>query len=268
MGNYPCRPTFSKGACQPALSKALSPDVDTGFAPTNTIDNGDFAVSFFAAAWPEVRAALAGLADHMSAPSVHGRGAIRAPRHTAKIIRMPTPEGVRRDQRKRLLGLLALATVLAVVAAHEYFANSEAAGATLRTRLRPNAAETRLMRLVNAARESAGESALTFSMPMMAAAYFHSADMAHEGYVGYDGPAGDTPVDRLTMRGIAYHEIAETLYRAKADRISDLADRALVQWLANPLDRGHLLTPQFRKAAIAISRAADGSFCITQDLAR
>lgn len=204
----------------------------------------------------------------MSAPSVHGRGATKAPRHTAKIIRMPTPEVVRRGQRRRLRGLLALATMLAVIAAREHFANSEAVGSTVRPRLRPDGVETRLLRLVNAARDSAGETALSFSKPLMAAAYFHSSDMAQAGYINYDGPAGDTPVDRVVSRGIAYREIAENLYRGSADRVADLADRALAQWMANPLDRGHLLAPQFRTTAIAISRAGDGSFSITQDFAR
>lgn len=204
----------------------------------------------------------------MSAPSVRGRGAIKAPRHTAKIIRMPTPEMVRRGQRRRMRGLLALATMLAIIAAREYFTNSEAAGTTVRPRLRPDAVETRLLQLVNAVRESAGETALTFSTQLMGAAYFHSSDMARTGYFNYDGPAGDTPVDRLTAHGIAYREIAENLYRGSADHISDLAVRALAQWMADPLDRGHLLAPQFRTTAIAISRAGDGSYSITQDFAR
>jgi uncharacterized protein YkwD len=204
----------------------------------------------------------------MSAPSVRGRGAAKAPRHTAKIIRMPTPEVVRRGQRRRLRGLLALAAMLAVIAAREYFTNSEAARTSAGPRLRPDAVETRLLQLVNAAREHVGETALTFSTPLLGAAYFHSYDMAQAGYFNYDGPAGDTPVDRLAACGIAYREIAENLYRGSADHVSDLADRALAQWMANPLDRAHLLAPQFRTTAIAISRAGDGSYSITQDLAR
>jgi uncharacterized protein YkwD len=204
----------------------------------------------------------------MSAPSVWGRGAAKAPRHTAKIIRMPTPEVVRRSQRRRLRGLLALATMLALIAAHEYFANSEAAGTTVKPLLRPDAVEARLLQLVNAARQRAGETALTFSTPLLGAAYFHSSDMAQAGYFNYDGPGGDTPVDRLGARGIVYSEIAENLYRGNADQTSEVADHALAQWMANPLDRGHLLAPQFRTTAIAISRAGDGSFSVTQDFVR
>ncbi|HUN60094.1 MAG TPA: CAP domain-containing protein [Candidatus Binataceae bacterium] len=181
---------------------------------------------------------------------------------------MPTPEIVRRSQRKRLLGLMAITTVLAIVAAREYFANTEAGGTIIRPRLQPNAVETRLLQLVNAARENAGENALIFSRPLMAAAYFHSADMANADYLGYDGPAGDTPVDRVISRGIDYREIAENLCRRDADRLSNLADHALAQWLANPHDRSDLLAPQLRTTAIAISRASDGSFYITQDFAR
>jgi uncharacterized protein YkwD len=158
--------------------------------------------------------------------------------------------------------------MLAVIAAREYQANSDAGGTIVAPRVRPNAVETRLLQLVNAARKSAGETALTFATPLMATAYSHSFDMAQAGYVGYDGPAGDTPVDRITSRGIVYREITETIYHGNADRASDLADRALAQWLSNPLDRRHLLAPHFRTTAIAISRAADGSFSITQDFVR
>ena len=102
----------------------------------------------------------------------------------------------------------------------------------------------------------------------MHAAYFHSADMAGADYIAYDGPAGDTPVDRVAAQGVAYRELAENLYNGTADRAIKLADLALAQWLADPPDRKNLLSPRFRATAIAIARAADGSFRITQDFAR
>jgi len=204
----------------------------------------------------------------MSAPSVRGRGTARVPRQTAKIIRMPTPEIVRRGQRKRLRGLLALTAVLAIIAARDHFVVSEAVDATLKPRLQPDAVETRLLRLVNEARERAGETPLTFSQPLMAAAYSHSSDMAGEGYLAYDGPAGDTPVSRITSEGVAYREVAENLYHGNAIRIIDLADLAVAQWLANPLGRSNLLGPQFRTTGIAVAHAGDGSFYITEDFVR
>lgn len=204
----------------------------------------------------------------MSAPSARGRGAAKAPRHAAKIIRFPTPEVVRRGQRKRLRGLVAVAVVLAAIAASEQFAGSESASTSVKPQLNPDVIEMRLLQLVNHVRESNGEVALTLSKPMMPAAYFHSSDMAQAGYLGYDGPAGDTPVDRLASKNISYKELAESVYRGEGDRIADLADRALMRWMANPLDRSHLLGPQFRTTAIGIARASDGSFLITQDFAR
>jgi uncharacterized protein YkwD len=204
----------------------------------------------------------------MSAPSVRGRGAAKALRRPAKIIRMPTPEVIRREQRKRLRGLLALAVVLAIVAAREHFVSSESAATTATPRLRPNSVEFRLFRLINDARGRADVPPLAFSNPLIHAAYFHSADMARANYLAYDGPAGDTPVDRVAAQGIAYRELAENLYGGTTDRVYKLADLALAHWLADPGDRNNLLSPRFRTTAIAIARAADGSFRITQDFAR
>jgi uncharacterized protein YkwD len=181
---------------------------------------------------------------------------------------MPTPEVIRREQRKRLRGLLALAVVLAIVAASEHFASSESAATTTAPRLSPNSVEIRLLRLINDARGREGVSPLTFSNSLMHAAYFHSSDMARADYLAYDGPAGDTPVDRIAAQGTAYRELAENLYGGTTDRLNKLADLALAHWLADPPDRNNLLSPRFRTTGIAIARAADGSFRITQDFAR
>ena len=102
----------------------------------------------------------------------------------------------------------------------------------------------------------------------MAAAYFHSADMAITGYLGYDGLAGDSPVDRLTRAGLDYRELAENCYSDGTGSLARLADRALAQWLSGPADRGNLLAPQFSATAIAIARSADGSIYLTQDFIR
>jgi uncharacterized protein YkwD len=220
--------------------------------------------------WPDLKLGpcAGGLADRMSAPSVRGRGAAKALRRPAKIIRMPTPEVVRREQRKRMRGLLALVVVLAIVATREHFVGLENALATARPRLKPNSVELRLLRLINDARGRAGLHPLVFSSPLMHAAYFHSADMARADYIAYDGPGEDTPVDRITAQGVAYREVAENLYGGTTDRVAKLADLALEHWLSDPLDRNNLLSPRFRMTAIAIAHGSDGSFRITQDFAR
>ena len=125
-----------------------------------------------------------------------------------------------------------------------------------------------MLRLINDARGRAGVPPLAFSNPLMHAVYFHSADMARANYIAYDGPSGDTPVDRITAQGLAYRELAENLYSGTTARVNELADLALAQWLADPPDRNNLLSPRFHTTAIAIAHAADGSFRITQDFTR
>src|ERR1700749_3139591 len=155
---------------------------------------------------------VAGLADRLSAPSVRRRATTKAPRRPAKVIRMPLPAGVRLQRRKRMRGLLVTALILGAIEICDQFGSSDAESKGLVTRLRPNAIELLLLERVNAARERAGSPPLVWSSTLMRAAYFHSADMAAAHYLAYDGPAGDTPVDRITLQGLNYQELRENLF--------------------------------------------------------
>ncbi|MGA2411908.1 MAG: CAP domain-containing protein [Candidatus Binataceae bacterium] len=189
------------------------------------------------------------------------------PRRSAKVLRLPVPEAVRRGRRRRLIALGVLAIILAGIAANERLTALSSSN-VLKPSLRANAIERRLFRLANNARVRAGLPALAFSRPLMAAAYFHSADMALAGYRGFDGPGGDTPVDRIKGAGLDYREAAETYYSDTASGLHDFADHAIAQWLAAPATRKTLLSPDFTATAIAVARAADGSIYLTEDFIR
>lgn len=181
---------------------------------------------------------------------------------------MPLPEVLRLQRRNRMRGLMMTALILGVIAIWDQFGRSNAESEGLRTSLRPNAMELLLLERVNAARERVGSSPLAFSSVLMRAAYFHSADMAAARYLGYDGPAGDTPVDRVTLQGLNYDELRENLFAGSSASLARLADMAITRWLANPEERANLLSSDFRTTGIGAARAADGSFYITQDLLR
>jgi hypothetical protein len=215
-----------------------------------------------------LRPHAAGLADRMSVPSVRRHAIAKAPRRPAKVIRMPIPEVVRLQRRKRLRGLILTALILGAIAFWDQFGRSNAEAKGLLTTLRPNPVELLLLERVNAARERVGSPPLAWSSGLMRAAYFHSADMAAAHYVAYDGLAGDTPVDRVTLQGLDYQELGENLFAVSDDSLGRLADIVIAHWLANREERANLLSVDFRATGIGVARAADGSFYITQDLVR
>jgi uncharacterized protein YkwD len=128
--------------------------------------------------------------------------------------------------------------------------------------------ESALLRMTNEVRTRFGLPALAFSRPLMAAARFHSADMAARGYFGLDGPSGDSPADRVRRFGLNYQEVAENIFADGQTLSAKLPNRVLAAWMANPERRGNLLNASFRATAVAISRAQDGSWYVTQDFIR
>jgi uncharacterized protein YkwD len=204
----------------------------------------------------------------MSVPSVR-RGAIaKAPRRSAKVIHLPVPDLIRVRRRRRLRGLSLMALVLGMIAVWDQIAGFGTESAELESRLHPNSTERLLLQRVNGARARAGSPPLAFSSALMRSAYFHSADMAAAGYVGYDSPSGDTPVGRIIAQGVNYQEMDENLCGPFQDRLTRLADSTLARWLADPEERTNILSARFRITGIGIARAADGSFYVTQDLVR
>ena len=122
--------------------------------------------------------------------------------------------------------------------------------------------------MTNEVRARFGLPALAFSRPLMAAARFHSADMAARGYSGHDGPSGDSPADRVRRFGLNYQEVAENIFADGRTIDGALPSRVLAAWMANPERRGNLLNASFHATAVAISRAPDGSWYVTQDFIR
>lgn len=128
--------------------------------------------------------------------------------------------------------------------------------------------ESSLLRMANEARARIGLPPLKLSRRLLAAARFHSADMAARGYLGHDGPGGDTPADRVRRAGMNYQEIAENLYSDGNAGAANPSASAVAAWMADPARRANLLSTRFRATAVAISRAPDGAWYVTQDFIR
>lgn len=202
----------------------------------------------------------------MRASSATGRGTARVPRRPAKVIRLPNP---RRTQRRRTIGIsgaLVAMICAGAISAQVYWSAPHPANPASPAPIGPQ--ESALLHMTNEVRARFGLPALAFSRTLMAAARFHSADMAARGYFGHDGPSGDSPADRVRRFGLDYQEVAENIF---ADgRTMDLAlpSRVLAAWMANPERRGNLLNASFQATAVAIARAPDGSWYVTQDFIR
>lgn len=203
----------------------------------------------------------------MRASSASGRGIARVPRRPAKVIRLPNPRRTRRLRRNIGIGGALVAMIcVGAISAQVYWPAPPSVNPAPPAPIGPQ--ESALLRMTNEVRTRFGLPALAFSRPLMAAARFHSADMAARGYFGHDGPSGDSPADRVRRFGLNYQEVAENIFADGRTIDGALPSRVLAAWMANPERRGNLLNASFHATAVAISRAPDGSWYVTQDFIR
>lgn len=116
---------------------------------------------------------------------------------------------------------------------------------------------------INAAREQHGLARLRLSIPLRAAARFHSWDMARHGFFSHDSSNGASPWARLARyypsAGYTRWQVGETLLWSSPD-----VDAAGVvqDWLTSPDHRAILLTGAFREIGVSAvhATAASGDF--------
>lgn len=114
-----------------------------------------------------------------------------------------------------------------------------------------------MLRMMNAARASEGLSTLKRDAALDKLALAHSEEMMKARIVGHDVGGGD-PRARIEAAGITPDVAGENV--ASASSLEN-AHRAL--W-ASPSHRGNLLLPRFSRAGVAVTRAADGSYWVTE----
>jgi uncharacterized protein YkwD len=131
-----------------------------------------------------------------------------------------------------------------------------------------SAQEAEVLRLVNDERKRAGAPALKSSQRLVLASRGHSYDMALRNYLGHDGPAGDTPAERVRGVGVDSASLGENIYLDRDTDRAKLAERVVKAWLDSSEHRVNMLSPDFATTGIGIARAADSTAYVTQDFAK
>jgi uncharacterized protein YkwD len=203
----------------------------------------------------------------MSVHPAGGRKTLRIPKGPAKVIQLPVGAKRRRQWRRVGTGVTSLG-VAAVGVALVWVYLVPLVGLTPDLTAGMSAQEAEVLRLVNDERRRHGAPPLKSSPRLILASRGHSYDMALRNYLGHDGPAGDTPADRVRSVGIDSPAPAENIYADRDPEQAKLAERAVRSWLGSADHRINILSPEFHTTGVGIARAADGTAYVTQDFAR
>jgi uncharacterized protein YkwD len=203
----------------------------------------------------------------MSVQPASGRKSVRIPKGPAKVI--PLPAGGRRRRYRRTVGIgIASMGLAAAGAALVWLYLMPLIGLAPDVTAGMSAQEAEILRLVNDERKRAGAPALKSSQRLVLASRGHSYDMALRNYLGHDGPAGDTPAERVRGVGVDSASLGENIYLDRDTDRAKLAERVVKAWLDSSEHRVNMLSPDFATTGVGIARAADGTAYVTQDFAK
>jgi uncharacterized protein YkwD len=192
---------------------------------------------------------------------------MRIAKGPAKVI--PLPAGGRRRRHRRKVGIgIASMGLAAAGAALVWLYLVPLIGLAPDLTAGMSAQEAEILRLVNDERKRAGAPALKSSQRLMLASRGHSYDMALRNYLSHDGPAGDTPAERVRGVGVDSAALGENIYLDRDTDRAKLAAQAVKGWLDSPEHRANMLSPDFATTGVGIARAADGTTYVTQDFAK
>jgi len=201
----------------------------------------------------------------MSVHPASGRKSVRIPKGPAKVIPLPAGRQRRRARRKVGIGIASIG-MAAAAAAWLYLVPLIGLAPDLTAGM--SAQEAEILRLVNDERKRVGAPALKSSQRLVLASRGHSYDMALRNYLGHDGPAGDTPAERVRGVGVDAAALGENIYLDRDTDRAKLAERAAKAWLNSPEHRVNMLSSDFATTGVGIARAADGTAYVTQDFAK
>ena len=131
-----------------------------------------------------------------------------------------------------------------------------------------SAQEAEILLLVNEERKRNGAPPLKSSSRLILASRGHSYDMALRHYLGPNGPAGDTPAERVRGVGADPATLGENIYMDRDTDRAKLAAHTVQGWLHSPERRANMLSPAFGTTGIGVARAADGAAYVTQDFTK
>jgi uncharacterized protein YkwD len=203
----------------------------------------------------------------MSVHSASGRKTVRIPKGPAKVI--PLPVGRRRRSNRRAVGIgIASLGMAAAGAALVWLYFLPLIGLAPDLTAGMSAQEAEILRLVNDERKRGGAPPLKPSQRLILASRGHSYNMALRNYIGHNGPAGDTPAERVRGVGVDSPALGENIYMDRdTDRVK-LAERTVQGWLSSPEHRANMLSRDFATTGVGVAHAADGTAYVTQDFAK
>jgi uncharacterized protein YkwD len=203
----------------------------------------------------------------MSVHSASGRKTVRIPKGPAKVI--PLPAGRRRRKNRRAVGIgIASLGMAAAGAALVWLYFLPLIGLAPDLTAGMSVQEAEILRLVNDERKRGGAPPLKSSQRLILASRGHSYDMALRKYIGHNGPAGDTPAERLRGVGVDSKALGENLYMDRDTDRMKLAEHTVQGWLGSPEHRANMLSRDFATTGVGVAHAADGTAYVTQDFAK
>jgi len=129
------------------------------------------------------------------------------------------------------------------------------------------ALETRILKLVNQERQSAGIRPLSFSPQLAKAATYHSSTMATNKFFEHRG-AGEAPLyDRVTASGLETDHVGENIFETSESANAAVAEECVQMWMQSEGHRLNMMSPEFEKTGIAIQTSDNGENYITEDFA-
>jgi uncharacterized protein YkwD len=112
--------------------------------------------------------------------------------------------------------------------------------------------EQQVIDLVNQQRQQHGCSALVPSVPLSAAAYTHSEDMALRDLFSHTGSDGSTMVSRAKAAGYSYSRLAENLAAG-----ASTAEEVMNGWMASPGHRANILNCDLHELGVGYYAQTD-----------
>jgi uncharacterized protein YkwD len=125
----------------------------------------------------------------------------------------------------------------------------------------PDAAEVRMLELLNESRKAAGAAPLAADSALRRVAAGHTEDMVDHGFFGHVSPSHGTPQDRVTRSGILVSLFGENIAAAATP---EDANTGLME---SPGHRANMLNPLFTHVGIAAGKS-DAGLVVTLNFGR
>ncbi|HYY10161.1 MAG TPA: CAP domain-containing protein [Kineosporiaceae bacterium] len=119
-----------------------------------------------------------------------------------------------------------------------------------------------MLRLVNAARATAGCRALTSNATLVGVARAHSRDMGEHGYFSHDSQDGRSPFDRMRAAGYRGTLMGENIAAGQPT-----AAAVMDAWMKSPGHRANILNCGFSEIGVGVATVAGSPMRVywTQD---